>query len=177
MYKTKKKPGDYEGKFLLVAHLGDTQWIVKCPVCGREYEARTGILAKQLSCRQCQPRFKGAEHHSWRGCGQISHDLYTTYKHGALARNLDFTAPIEHLWEVFEQQEGKCCFTGEPLTFNETYHTKTNRTASLDRIDSKKGYEVGNLQWVHRDVNKLKKNFSNVRFLEICRKIATYCRK
>ena len=33
-------------------------------------------------------------------------------------------------------------------------------TASLDRIDSSKGYQPGNVWWVHKRVNRLKNDFS-----------------
>lgn len=44
-------------------------------------------------------------------------------------------------------------------------------TASLDRIDSSKGYIEGNVQWVHKYVNVMKWDFSMEEFLDICRKI------
>jgi hypothetical protein len=60
------------------------------------------------------------------------------------------------------------------LDFNSTFKQQAARTASLDRIDSTKGYIEGNLQWVHRDINKLKKNLPDDRFVEICRAVASY---
>lgn len=40
--------------------------------------------------------------------------------------------------------------------------------ASLDRIDSSQGYIKGNVQWVHKDINKMKFDLSQDRFLELC---------
>ena len=45
-------------------------------------------------------------------------------------------------------------------------------TASLDRIDSKKGYIKGNLQWVHKDLNIMKNSYPNQYFIEMCKKVA-----
>ena len=46
------------------------------------------------------------------------------------------------------------------------------RTASLDRIDSSKGYVPGNIQWVHKDVNWMKGSFTQEYFVNICKKIS-----
>ena len=45
-------------------------------------------------------------------------------------------------------------------------------TASLDRIDSSKGYILGNIQLVHRDVNRIKSDFEQDYFIKICKLIS-----
>ena len=52
----------------------------------------------------------------------------------------------------------------------EYQHQKT--TASLDRIDSNKGYVEGNVQWVHVDVNYMKLDYDQDYYINICRLIA-----
>ena len=44
-------------------------------------------------------------------------------------------------------------------------------TASIDRIDSSKGYERGNVQFVHKDINAMKWNLSLAKFMEYCKLI------
>ena len=46
------------------------------------------------------------------------------------------------------------------------------QTASLDRIDSTKGYIEGNVQWVDKIVNAMKWNIPEKYFIEICKTIA-----
>ena len=41
----------------------------------------------------------------------------------------------------------------------------------LDRIDSKLGYIKGNVQWLHRDVNKIKSNLPEDYLFNLCGKI------
>lgn len=145
----------------------------KCKSCGQVSNRRVSILVNAIGCKLCC--FKSnVNHHSWKGFGEISHDLYTNYKHSAKAKELEFTVSIEYLWNLFLHQNRKCAFTGEELYFNHTYRGKTNKTASPDRIDSSKGYIEGNIQWVHKDINKLKKNFSDDRFIELCKKVAIH---
>lgn len=47
-------------------------------------------------------------------------------------------------------------------------------TASLDRIDSTKGYVVGNVQRVHKSVNMMKQSLPNHIFIDWCQKIAKH---
>ena len=42
---------------------------------------------------------------------------------------------------------------------------------SLDRIDSNNGYVEGNVQWVHKDVNMMKKDYNQEYFINICKLI------
>jgi hypothetical protein len=44
-------------------------------------------------------------------------------------------------------------------------------TASLDRIDSSKGYIEGNLQWLHKRINIMKGNMSEKEFLDFCESV------
>jgi len=175
-YRTKKQPGDVINNYTLIEHVKDCLWKARCS-CGEEYIRRADVMKKQRYCTKCKPKLKNNEHYSWRGCGEISHELLTTYKHSAIAKNLEFSITVEYLWKLFIKQNRKCTFTGEELYFYKTSDTKPSKTASLDRIDSTKGYVEGNLQWVHRDVNKLKKNFSDERFIEICLKVAEFKNK
>ena len=149
---------------------------MKCD-CGNICVRRLYAIKTQKYCTKCKPKLKNSSHYSWMGCGDISHDLFTTYKHSANAKNFEFDVSIDYLWDLFLKQNRKCAFTGELLYFNDTYRRKSNRTASLDRIDSNLGYIVNNLQWVHRDVNKLKKNFDDARFIQICLNISNHINK
>ena len=44
-------------------------------------------------------------------------------------------------------------------------------TASLDRIDSLKGYTEDNVQWVHKHINFMKGSLSENKFIEYCKLI------
>ena len=176
MNYTKNKIGEKINNFTLIEQVKGQKWLVKCD-CGSELIRRISAIKGQNNCNLCKPKLKNENHPSWKGHGELSHDLYTTFKHSALAKNLEFNVSIEYLWELFLIQNRNCVFTGEELFFNTTYRGKKNKTASLDRIDSSKGYIEGNLQWVHRDVNKLKKNFTDERFLEICLKVSNFYKK
>ena len=46
-----------------------------------------------------------------------------------------------------------------------------NGSASLDRIDSKKGYTEENVQWIHKDVNSMKMDYNEDYFIKMCQLI------
>lgn len=162
--------GERIGKIQVISHSHSKgsrhYWNCRCD-CGRDFVTTFQIKDKIQSCRHCH-KGVGKNHYAWKGCGDLPRDIYNTYRHGAEDRDLCFEVSIEHLWDLFEKQEGKCAMTGWPIAFNKEYRKKNSRTASLDRIDSTQGYIEGNLQWVHRDINKLKKNMDNDRFIELC---------
>lgn len=100
--------------------------------------------------------------------------LFKKYQNNALKRNLDFTLTINDLWGLYLSQNKKCAITGVDInivnaTINDNYHLQT---ASLDRIDSTKGYIKTNIQWVHKVINSLKSDFSNVDFFSLCHLVA-----
>jgi hypothetical protein len=55
--------------------------------------------------------------------------------------------------------------------------TSKGGTASLDRIDSKLGYIPGNIQWVHKTINRMKVNLPEEDFVYFCRLITDYRNK
>lgn len=150
----------------------DSLWLCRCE-CGETTTTRIRTLrnGNTKTCGKC-PRPKGNQHPCWRGCGEISKDLFNSYRNSATARNLEFNVTIEHMWEVFLKQERRCALTGWDIYFPPTYRRKTEKTASPDRIDNSKGYIPGNIQWIHQDVNYIKSDLDSEYFLKICKDIA-----
>lgn len=48
------------------------------------------------------------------------------------------------------------------------------KTASLDRIDSLKGYTLDNVQWIHKDLNYMKCDYEENEYIEWCKKVAAF---
>ena len=59
----------------------------------------------------------------------------------------------------------------EGIAFSKSSKDKT-ATASLDRIDSTKGYIDGNIQWVHKRINTMKMDMSQKDFIDFCKQVA-----
>lgn len=114
-----------------------------------------------------------------RSCGCMKSDikyrllpgaLWSSIVCGAKSRGIAVTITPEQVEELFEVQGGKCALTGRPLTMTPA----ASRTASLDRIDSSRGYEAGNIQWVHKTVNIMKGQLTEDVFLQLCLEIVAY---
>ena len=112
----------------------------------------------------------------WKGYEELSGTKWSSYQKGAEARELAFDITIEYAWELFLKQERKCALTGLPIYFDMDLdflrrYGHQNGTASLDRIDSTKGYTPDNIQWVHKDVNKMKMDLPQEKFFSIIKQI------
>jgi len=70
----------------------------------------------------------------------------------------------KYLFELWDSQNGRCAYSGLPLSI-ETNHP---HKVSLDRIDSTRGYLVGNLQLVSTTINRMKQEFNEELFVEMC---------
>jgi len=152
-------------------------WGVLCRCkCGTKRLVRVHALVKGLS-KGCECRAKEKNMSRVNSVGDLSDTLYGRFKKGAKVRNLVFDVEKEYLWKLFVEQGKKCALSGLPLTIEKSVSRKKgepNIDASLDRIDSSKGYIVGNLQWVHKDVNKMKQNLTEKRLRELCRLIINH---
>ena len=148
---------------------------------GKTYEQRYGIetatklreqrkadAKKQFSdIEQRRLRFNS----NWKGYGDLSGDHWRRIQQGALSRNLELNITIEDAWDVYLQQNGKCAISGVDIILrgqeigisSKQVHKKT--TASLDRINSSKGYTIDNIQWIHKDLNQMKSDRTMETFL------------
>lgn len=77
---------------------------------------------------------------------------------------LPFDLTERFVFSLFNKQNGFCAISNLPIILG------TN--ASLDRIDSSKGYVKGNVQWVDKYVNLCKGHLSEDFFIELCKKVA-----
>lgn len=118
------------------------------------------------------------ENHRWvsTGVGKVSGTLMTYLKRKAKERNLEFNVTAEQLWKLYLQQDGLCALSGVPITL-ETKIDKNNNldrtyhTASLDRIDNTKPYTIDNVQWVHKVLNHMRRQYSIKEYVDWCRKV------
>jgi riboflavin synthase alpha subunit len=76
-------------------------------------------------------------------------------------------------YKVFLKQKGKCALTGVSLTFEKSGDQQViiPTNASIDRIDSSKGYTMSNIQIVSTYANRLKSTFSVTELVDLCKMI------
>jgi len=113
---------------------------------------------------------KGYCNGHWGGYKEIPLSYWSQVISNAKKRNTLVSISIEDGWELFLKQNRKCSLSGHLIEFLSRKQT----TASLDRIDSSKGYIKGNVQWLHKDVNNLKSNWIQKDFIEMCKIISKF---
>lgn len=139
------------------------RWICKCE-CGKEKIVSTAVLRSQ-KIKSC-----GC---AWRTTHEgISASHFLNVRNHAISRDITFAITIKQMWDIFVFQSKKCALSGMDLKLDAYKHSKN--TASLDRIDSVKGYLVDNVQWVHKDINCMKSNLDQELFIQYCKAIASH---
>lgn len=176
------KIGDQFGDWLVISDKKDhvivnnikveRKWHVRCK-CGYESTIRTSHLTgkRSVCCSKCSIQKRRTF------VGQIATWVFNRARSGAKERGLEWNISDQYLWNLFQKQLGECALSGVELAFSEQSSGKearSNTTASLDRIDSSKGYIEGNVQWIHKNINKMKMDFDQKQFIEVCQKITLY---
>ena len=167
--------------------------IIECSGCGQLFEKQTKYIKqsekrgmKHYCSLSCMSRHDGQRRlpgESWNKSEENkSHlqnicsnrkDEYSDFKilyRSAKKRGKEFDLDLPYLKELWESQDGKCDITGVDLNLSPS--SNKNYQASLDRIDSSKGYIKGNVRYTSVSVNWLKSNFNDnhlYEFMDICR--------
>lgn len=157
----KKVEGKRFGTVVVVAKVGNSDRdggvLIRCD-CGREKVMRRSRLKKIKTC--------GAGLHRSTS-GPLPGPYWANLKTNAKDRGLKVEVTPEDAWALFEKQRGKCALTGRKIEI-----ASKNMTASIDRVYSDGDYTLDNIQWVHKDLNKMKMEFEQEYFIETCREVA-----
>lgn len=153
--------------------------------CGEEklvvpYSLKKGISTK---CIKCSKSNRGENHPSFTGYKNIPGSWFTRYVNRK--NKWDFDITIKDVYNIWVSQNRKCKLSGLDIDFeNQNFRKISNResrkklgkkydydlkcTASLDRIDSNKGYTKNNIQLVHKDINMMKKEYEQDYYIKMC---------
>lgn len=169
-YWTVLRLGTYQGTH--------KRWWCKCQ-CGTETEVlQTSLVRGASKSCGCRKHSIGKENPHWSGYEDLTGSQWSLIKNNAKHRGIEVKISMKEAWEIFVQQDGKCALSGIELSFSKSYNRKLaskqreETTASLDRIDSAKGYEIGNVQWLHKDINLMKRTLSQDRFVQLCKAVS-----
>jgi hypothetical protein len=145
---------------------GSIYWKCRC-VCGKEKNVM-GTKLRRGGIKSCGcMRFQLIRDALWKGFGDISGAYWRNLQDGATRRGIEFSISIQDAWELFGKQGGACALTGVKLIFSRGIHVP-GQTASLDRIENSRGYVAGNVQWVHKRINRIKGILSQQEFQQWC---------
>jgi hypothetical protein len=93
----------------------------------------------------------------------ITYRFFKKIKDRAKRRGIEFKLTREYLIKLFDKQRGLSALSGIPLD-----------RPFLDRINSNKPYQPGNVRWVLVKENLMKHQMKDEEFLETCYLIAKF---
>jgi hypothetical protein len=169
---TDDETGNRYGR-LLVKHSmpkRPTWWECECD-CGNTVLVNGSKLRKAKSCG-CYGE-TGNNSPNWTGYKDIDGKYWKNIQAGAKSRGHVFEIDLAYVWDIYIKQNGRCALSGLPIQFAYKNGHRQQRTASIDRIDSSKGYVKGNIQWLLLDINFMKQKFSSEHFIRLCKKVAS----
>jgi len=177
--KTINRVGQVIGKLTIVEFIRrdskNVYWKARCE-CGKEVIVPYGNLRRNTSCGCFRKDRVGKKSKHWKGCGDIPASYLWKLKGHASRRKIEVTITVEYLWKLWQEQQGSCALSGLILTYPQSFRKLSSGlgNASLDRIDSYKGYIEGNVQWVDKDINFMKQRLSQDRFIELCNTVSRH---
>lgn len=152
----------------------DGRYYKDCPECGesqsylrKNYAEESLRLGKV--CKKCSNRNTDNSHRGWHRGVRVS--WFNKFRAGAETRGISWSLTVDDVADVMELQETKCALTGWCINFP-NFGSPQDAPASIDRIDSSKGYTKDNIQLVVRKVNMMKQHYTQEEFIEICKAVA-----
>ncbi len=114
-----------------------------------------------------QLRVAGYRSPNFSGLGEITGQFMSHARKGAQRRGYAFELTVEFVHELWTRQQKRCYYSGREIGF-------TDKTASIDRLDSTLPYTPDNVVLVHKLVNKMKLGRTHDEFLRLVHQIAHY---
>lgn len=140
------------------------------------------ISGRTNSCKSCTATKRLKQHPNaffakrpHLGVGGLTRTVWFSIIQGAKKRGIEFNITIEYAASLFN---GRCALSGVPINMSSALKNcgpdYSKFTASFDRKESKLGYLEGNMQWVHKAINRMKGNLTDAEFVKWCRIVVSY---
>lgn len=157
-----------------------------CDHCGKSYARSQSEFTRALSnnkpmycSRTCSAKAKGSSNFGGKPnrvppTVRQKTNPFKYYYRNCKRRGFEFDLDLNYLETLWNLQEGKCAYTGIKLVLNthSIQHEDYRYSASLDRIDSSKGYIKGNVQYVSTAINLMKNTLTHNQTVEFLQEIA-----
>ena len=144
--------------------------------CGNQEWKQVNYLNKGISkcCRNCLNKRYISKETGEIDVSQFFKTKCNQIKRDAPKRNKVSKFPLnitpEYLHELYNQNK-KCALSGIDISID-INKPAIKQNISIDRIDSNKGYIIGNIQLVDKRINLIKQELSQEEFIELFCKVA-----
>lgn len=99
---------------------------------------------------------------------EVPLNWFNKKKYKASERGIKWSITPRYIQTIYERQNGKCALSGVDISFD---REDDKGIVSIDRIDSSKGYQYGNIQLVEKTINFMKWSLSQEGFIGMCKKV------
>lgn len=127
--------------------------------CGKYQYLYRWQLKDRLSCSQCGKYSKQYISKTKDLDVQFFNHLKQSYD--------DFQITYKYANDLLKQQHHRCAYTGSALFTQNNYNN-----CVLDKINPQKGFVKNNVQWICKQIGKMKGQLTDKQFLQICKKIS-----
>ena len=149
-------------------------WKCKCK-CGKVQSIqKSTLLFRKAACRDCSNKRLRRSNGEWYG--EISSAYLSNVRRAAKYRKIPFDLSLKDVWDLYIKQNRKCALSGQNIEFK-SKHSDKEKTASIDRIDSSKGYVIDNIHIVHKKLNVMKMDLSLDEFVQNCVLVSKFFNK
>lgn len=152
-----------------ISRNGHYRYHVRC-TCGTEKTVfGTHLIQEHTKHCGCKTPRNSSNWQGYKGVGKTYWSRLKKSASGSFGRRpIHFELSLEFIADLLESQNYKCALSGLPISAIEG-------TASLDRIDSSKGYTEDNVQWLHKDINMMKRHYKQGYFIHMCKLVGGAC--
>lgn len=137
-----------------------------------EHKDRVAAIVKHDNNSQKAAKELGVSWSSFDNTlGKIFRDKFFATKHVVfpfLKKNRRSKSLAAELMQLITKQDFRCALTGVKIT---------PENAVVDHIEPVANggdHSIENLQWVHKEVNRMKGSMEQIEFISICRKVAQW---
>lgn len=148
-----------------------TMYMRKCTTCSQfkredEFYARKNSKYLRHECKVCA---------NFKRRYDLVANMLSNSKARAKSKGREFNLDKQFLLDLRDKQDNKCALSGIELDWDHTKSGKRkcpNNRASIDRIDSSRGYTRDNVQLLADIVNRIKSNYSQEDFIDMCVRVS-----
>jgi len=150
---------------------------IKQRIC---YHCKVNMCEKlngKYECSSCS-KIRITEEYKRRSNKDIFHTKITHFlshaKGRSLCRGMPFDIDINFIRELWDEQDGKCFYSGVPMLLSEHGNGRNLLNISIDRMDSKRGYTKDNVVLTTVFCNVAKTDSSIKEFIDMCETVARH---